>query len=199
MRNPKKSATFPGLLQKFFMDRLIQQSNASPRTLASYRDTFRIFIQYAQQKINKAPEKIEMADLDATIVLAFLNHLEVDRHNSIRSRNARLAAIRSFFHYAALQEPLALHTIHGVLAIPMKRFERPMLGFLSKEEMNALLNAPDPMTWCGQRDRVMFATLYNTEARVSELIRIEVQDIILDNSPSIHLHGKGRKERTVPL
>jgi len=134
-----------------------------------------------------------------TIVVVHLNHLEADRHNAIRSRNLRLAAIRSFLHYVTPKVPEALGTIQQVLAIPMKRFERPLVGFLSREEINALLEAPDPDTWCGQRDRVMFATLYNTGARVSELIGMRVCDVDLEGSPSVRIHGKGRKERTVPL
>ncbi|SIT51581.1 hypothetical protein BN2476_1240042 [Paraburkholderia piptadeniae] len=142
---------------------------------------------------------LELSDIDAPLVLQFLDHLEVARHNSIRSRNLRLAAIRSFLRYAASRVPESLGTIQQVLAIPMKRYERPLVRFLSREEICALLDAPNPNTWCGQRDRVMLATLYNTGARVSELIGIRVGDVDLDRSPSVRLHGKGRKERAVPL
>jgi len=116
-----------------------------------------------------------------------------------RSRNARLAAIRSFLHYAALKAPTALPSIQSVLAIPLKRFERPMIGFLSQAEIAAVLNAPDRASWCGQRDRAMLATLYNTGARVSELIGMRVGDVVLERSASVRIHGKGRKERIVPL
>src|SRR5205807_2964065 len=170
------------------------QKNASPRTVSSYRDTFRLFLQFAQQRLRKPPTKIELTDIDTTLVSAFLDHLEVDRHNTIRSRNARFAALRSFLQYAGLMAPTALGTIRGVMAMPMKRFERRLVGYLSREEIKALLNAPDLATWFGQRDRVMLATLYNTGARVSELISMTVGDVVLDRSSSIRIHGKGRKE-----
>jgi integrase/recombinase XerD len=190
---------FASLLQRFFTERLVQQKNASPRTVGSYRDTFRLFLQFAQRRLRKPPTKIELTDLVTSLVSAFLDHLEVDRHNTIRSRNARFAALRSFLQYAGLMAPTALGTIRGVLAMPMKHFQRRLVGYLSREEIEALLNAPDPATWCGQRDRVMLATLYNTGARVSELIGMTVGDVVLDRSSSICIHGKGRKERTVPL
>src|SRR2546421_1848402 len=190
---------FATLLQRFFTERLIHQKNASPRTVSSYRATFRLFLQFAQQRLRKPPTKIELTDIDTTLVSASLDHWEVDRHNTIRSRNARFAALRSFLQYAGLMAPTALGTIRGVMAMPMKRFERRLVGYLSREEIKALLNAPDLATWFGQRDRVMLATLYNTGARVSELIGMTVGDVVLDRSSSICIHGKGRKERTVPL
>ena len=190
---------FATLLQRFFTERLIHQKNASPRTVSSYRDTFRLFLQFAQRRLRKPPTKIELTDIDTSLVSAFLDHLEVDRHNTIRSRNARFAALRSFLQYAGLMAPTALGTIRGVMAMPMKRFERRLVGYLSREEIKALLNAPDLATWFGQRDRVMLATLYNTGARVSELISMTVGDVVLDRSSSIRIHGKGRKERSVPL
>lgn len=199
MNTPDINAAFARLLQQFFLDRLLQQRNASAQTVASYRDTFRLLLQFAERQLHKPPARLELTDLDASFVLAFLNHLERERKNSIRSRNARLAAIRSFLHYAALKEPTALPSIQSVLAIPLKRFERPMIGFLSQAEIAAVLNAPDGASWCGQRDRVMLATLYNTGARVSELIGMRVGDVVLERSASVRLHGKGRKERTVPL
>jgi site-specific recombinase XerD len=190
---------FASLLQRFFTERLIQQKNASPRTVSSYRDTFRLFLQFAQRRLHKPPARVELTDLDTALVSSFLDHLEVDRHNAIRSRNARFAALRSFLQYAGLMAPTALGTIRGVMAMPMKHFERRLVGYLSREEIEALLNAPDLGTWCGQRDRVFLATLYNTGARVSELIGMTVGDVVLDRSSSICIHGKGRKERTVPL
>ncbi len=199
MSRATSEPNFASLLQQFFTDRLIQQRNASPRTVSSYRDTFRLLLQFAQQRLHKPPTKIELTDLDASLIIAFLDHLEVKRHNTIRSRNARFAALRSFLHYATLKDPTALSTIQSVLAIPMKRFEKPLVGYLSREEIQALIDAPDLSTWCGQRDRVMLATLYNTGARVSELIAMTVGDVVLHRSSSVLIHGKGRKERTVPL
>ena len=187
------------VLQAFFLERLVAQRNASPQTVAAYRDSFRLLLQFAHQHVGKAPERLDLTDLDAPLVLAFLDHLERTRRNTIRSRNARLAAIRSFAHFAASKDPTALPSIQRVLAIPMKRFDRPLLGFLSKREIQAILDAPPSDRWSGQRDRIMFATLYNTGARVSELTGLRVADVILDGSACVHLHGKGRKDRSVPL
>jgi integrase/recombinase XerD len=192
-------ADFAALLQRFFGERLIQQQNASPRTIAAYRDSIRLLLTYAERQRGKPPAKLTLGDFDAALVLDFLAHLETERHNTVRSRNARLAAVRAFAHYVALQCPPALQLAQQILAIPMKRFERPMLGFLSRDEMQALLAAPDAGTWCGRRDRMMFALLYNTGARVSEMIGIKVADVTLAATSSVRLHGKGRKQRTVPL
>ena len=161
-----------GLLQDYFCQRLIQQCQASHQTVASYRDAFRLLLRYTEQKLCKPVTQITLTDLDAALVLSFLNHLEVDRSNSVRSRNARLAAIRSFLHYAALQEPSALSTIQKVFAIPMKRFERPLVDFLHLNEIEMIMDAPESDTWSGRRDRTLLATLYNTGARVSEIVRI---------------------------
>jgi site-specific recombinase XerD len=193
------AASLAKLLQAFFLERLVAQRNASPQTVAAYRDSFRLLLQFAHQHVGKAPESLEIIDMDAPLVLAFLDHLEHDRHNTIRSRNARLAAIRSFVHFVAFKEPVALPEIQRVLAIPMKRFDKPLLGFLSKDEIDAIVNAPPADRWSGQRDRIMFATLYNTGARVSELTGLRVADVVLDGSACVHLHGKGRKDRSVPL
>jgi integrase/recombinase XerD len=192
-------ADFASLVQRFFGERLIQQQNASPRTVESYRDSFRLLLTYAERERGKPPSKLTLGDFDATLILDFLAHLEAERHNTVRSRNARLAAVRAFAQYMALQFPPALQLAQQILAIPMKRFERPMLGFLSRDEIQALLASPDAGTWCGRRDRVMFALLYNTGARVSEMIRIQVADVTLAAASSVRLHGKGRKQRTVPL
>jgi site-specific recombinase XerD len=192
-------AEFATLLQRFFAERLLQQQNASPKTVAAYRDTFRLLLSYAERERGKAPAKLALSDFDATLVLDFLAHLEDERHNTIRSRNARLAAIRAFAHYVSLQCPPALQLAQQILAIPMKRFQKPLIGYLSRDEVQALLAAPDAGTWCGRRDRVMFALLYNTGARVSEMIGIRVADVTLAATSSVRLHGKGRKQRTVPL
>ena len=190
---------FATLLQRFFAERLIEQQNASPRTVAAYRDTFRLLLCYAEGERGKPPAKMTLGDIDATLILDFLAHIETERHNTVRSRNARLAAIRAFAHYVALQCPPALLLMQQILAIPMKRFEKPMLGFLSRDEVQAVLAAPDTTSWCGRRDRVMFALLYNTGARVSEMIGLRVADVTLATTSSVRLHGKGRKQRTVPL
>jgi site-specific recombinase XerD len=190
---------FAGLLQRFFAERLLQQKNASQRTVEAYRDTFCLLLKYAERVRGKPPAKLTLGDFDASLILDFLAHLETERHNSVRSRNARLAAVRSFAHYIALQCPPALQLAQQILAVPMKRFEKVLLGFLSREEIQAILAAPDGTTWCGRRDRVMLAVLYNTGARVSEMMGIRVSDVTLAATSSVHLHGKGRKQRTVPL
>lgn len=191
--------SFAGLVQEFFVQRLRAQRNASPCTIASYRDAFRLLFQFTQSTLGKSPTMLGLDDLDAPLIVAFLDHLEHERGNGIRSRNARFAAIRSFLHYAALRDPTALPTIQRVLAIPMKRCDRPVLGFLSKEEITAILAAPDQTTWGGQRDHVLFTTLYNTGARVSEIVSVRVADLALARPAFLHIHGKGRKQRQVPL
>ena len=193
------SSNFATLLQEFFVERLMQQRAVSPQTIASYRDTFRLFLQFAQARLRKPPVDLALSDITVDLVLAFLRHLQDDRHNCARTRNARLVAIRSFLKYAALKDISALAVIQSTLAIPMKRFDRRLIGHLSRDEIEALLAAPDPNTWCGQRDRVLFATLYNTGARVSELVHLRVGDVVLGKAPCAHIHGKARKQRTVPL
>ena len=190
--------TFPALVQRFFAERLTQQRNASPQTIASYRDTFRLLLRFAAPRLHRPPSAFALRDLDAPLVLAFLDHLETARRNAVRTRNARLTAIRSFMRFAGLQEPCG-PVVQRVLAIPAKRAYQPVLGYLSREELHAVLTAPDPATWSGLRDRVLLATFYNTGARVSEAIAITVGDVHLGATPTVHLHGKGRKERTVPL
>jgi integrase/recombinase XerD len=191
--------SFTKLVQSFFTEHLVHQRALSPRTVAAYRDTFRLLLTFLEKTTGKPPTSIRLTDINAKLVLAFLAHLEKVRKNGARSRNARLAAIRSFLKYATHHDVVSLQTIQQVLAIPMKRFDRPMLGFLSRDEMQAILEAPDPHSWTGQRDRVLFAVLYNTGARVSEIINVRTKDAILDTSASIHIMGKGRKQRTVPL
>lgn len=190
---------FSALVQRFFTGRLIQQQAVSTRTVAAYRDTFRLLLGYAERQLGKPPARLTLGDFNAELILGFLAHLEAERHNTVRSRNARLAGIRAFARYVAVQCPPALRLIQRILAIPMKRFDKPMLGFLSREEMQALLAAPDRTTWYGRRDQVLLQLLYNTGARVSELIGIRVQDLELAITASVRLHGKGRKQRSVPL
>lgn len=173
---------FAKLLQGFFSERLLQQQNVSPKTIVAYRDTFRLLLNYAQRVKAIAPEKMALCDFSASLILDFLTHLETERHNMVRSRNLRLAGVRAFAHYVTLKCPASLQVMQQILAIPMKRFEKPLLGFLSREEIKALLNAPDTTTWCGYRDRIMFELLYNTGARVSELLDIKVADVTLSQS-----------------
>jgi integrase/recombinase XerD len=199
MADTSPTSSFPMLLQRFFLEHLGRQRAVSPRTIAAYRDTFRLLLGFAERNIGKAPAAITLPDLDAKLILGFLDHLERDRNNGARSRNARVAALRSFLRYAAHYDLNALAVIEQVLAIPIKRFDRPMIGFLTRAEMQAILDAPDRGSWAGQRDRAFFSVLYNTGARVSEAIDLRVGDAILDASPAAHLHGKGRKERSVPL
>ncbi len=187
------------LIRAFFCQRLIQQRNVSHQTVCSYRDTFRLLLRFSEQQLGKPAVDLQLVDIDASLVLAFLGDLELQRHNCIRTRNARLAAIRSFLHYAVLQEPTALPGIQQVLAIPLKRFDRPIVRYLTQAEMQAILEAPDINTWSGQRDHALLVTLYNTGARVSEIIAIRRADFENERSQAVHLHGKGRKERVIPL
>jgi integrase/recombinase XerD len=195
----KTNLSFSSLVQDFFSQYLLAQRGFSLRTVASYRDTFRLFLRYAEMRTHKPPTALALSDLDVPLMLAFLDHLEKDRKNVVRSRNARLAALRSFVRYAALRDPLSLSQIERVLAIPLKRFDRPQVEFLSRQEMDAILLAPDISTWSGQRDRVMFSTFYNTGARVSEIAGLRVEDLRLEGNGCLQIHGKGRKQRVVPL
>jgi site-specific recombinase XerD len=190
--------SFGGILQEYFSQRLAAQRDASAATIASYRDTFRLLLRYVQEVHRKQPVDLSLADLDGPLILGFLDHLEHQRHNGVRTRNARLAAIRSFLHFAALKSPTSLPSIRRVLAIPVKRFDRPVLGFLSREEVTAILDAPDRTTWSGRRDHAFLTTLYNTGARVSEILGAVASDI--DSARRcVELRGKGRKARVVPL
>ncbi len=197
MRPPQ--ITFPALVQDFFLRRLIAQRGASARTVEAYRDGFELLLGYLEQRTGKPPSALSMADLDAPLILDFLDYLEAGRGNSIRTRNARLAAIHSFMRYAAVRDPASLPVTARVLAIPAKRFDRPVLGYLSREQVTAILAAPDRRTWSGRRDAVLLATAYNTGARVSELAGLRVRDVLLDRQTAVHLHGKGRKQRVIPL
>ncbi len=199
MSKTSSAPSFPVLLQRFFIDHLQQHRALSPQTIAAYRDTFRLLLPFAKQHIGKAPTSLVLTDLNAKLILAFLNHLEKERHNSVRSRNARLAALRSFLKYAAHHDVAALSVIEQALAVPMKRCERPMLGFLSRAEIQAILHGPALDSWVGQRDQALLTMLYNTGARVSEIIGMRVSDVVLHASPAVLIHGKGRKQRSVPL
>ena len=190
---------FPALLQDFFLRRLVEQRGASTRTVESYRDAFELLLAFAERRSGKRPSALSLCDLDAPLVLDFLDYLETDRGNGARTRNARLAAIRSFMRYVSVRDPASLPIAQRVLAIPTKRFDQPVLGFLTREEVGAILDAGDHSTWSGHRDAVLLATLYNTGARVSEITGLRVRDVLLDRETAVHLHGKGRKERVVPL
>ncbi len=189
---------FPALLQEFFQ-RLLSERGVSAHTIASYRDTFELLLSFAQQRTGRTPSALTLEDLDAPLVLAFLDHLESVRGNSPRTRNLRLTAIRSFMRHASLRAPTMLPVAQRVLAISPKRFNKPALGYLTREEVTALLDAPDPNSWSGQRDAVLLAMLYNTGARVSELANLRIADLLLDRQVAVQLRGKGRKQRVVPL
>lgn len=193
-----KPLTFASLVQEFFTDYMVQQRALSPRTVACYRDSFSLMLGFAEQRLGKPPTAVQLGDLDRTFLASFLDHLEQDRHNSVRSRNIRLAAIRSFLKFAARRDIANLHLIEQTLTVPMKRFDRPMVGFLSREQMLSVLDIP-ATTWLGQRDRLLLTLLYNTGARVSEIVGILVEDIASGEASSVLLRGKGRKQRTVPL
>lgn len=191
--------SFAALLQRFFTEHLQQHRAVSPRTVVAYRDTFRLLLAFAEKALGREPQHFLLTDLNAKFILAFLDYLETERKNSPRSRNARLAAVRSFLKYAAHHDLSALDCIQHALAVPMKRFDHPLPEFLSREEIQAILDAPDTRTWCGQRDRALLTTLYNTGARVSEALCLTAKDLILEGTPAVHIHGKGRKQRSVPL
>jgi integrase/recombinase XerD len=190
---------FPELLQRFFGERLISQKDVSKCTVAAYRDTFKLLLRYIHEKYHVAPSELTFDHLCPDTVTGFLSYLETERRNSVRTRNARLAAIRSFLNYAAALDPASIATIQRLLAIPSKRFHRSIVGFLSREEIHAILDAPNSSSFSGRRDRALFLTLYNTGARVSEIIGVTMKDVNLICHSSIILHGKGRKERSIPL
>ena len=190
--------SFAALVQSFFTEHLIQQRAMSPRTVATYRDAFVLFLDFAMGRLHKQPTAIRLEEITPALILAFLDHLEHERGNQIRSRNARLAALRAFLKFAGHRDISALHVVEQALGVPMKRFERPMLGYLSREEMLAVIGKPDA-GWTSQRDHLLLTLLYNTGARVSEITGVRVADVVLDGAACVHLQGKGRKQRTVPL
>jgi len=186
-------------LQRFFTDRLATQLRASPHTVTSYRDTFRLLLRYAVDRIGRAPTELQMADIDADLVGSFLNDIEKRRGNSARSRNTRLAAIRSFFKYVAVNEPQLLHHCQRVLAMPSKRHEKRAIAYLVRAEIEAVIAAPDLLTWHGRRDRALLALALQTGLRVSELINLFCGDVVLGAGAHVRCMGKGRKERATPL
>jgi site-specific recombinase XerD len=194
-----KSPDFPTLLESFFTQRLIGQRRASSHTIASYRDTFRLLLCFAQKQLHKSPSQLGMEDLNAPFLGTFLNDLENCRNNGVRSRNLRLTAIRSFFRYIALEVPQHSALIQRVLAIPNKRQTRPQVGFLTQPEINALLATPDRNTWLGRRDHALLLIAVQTGLRLSELTGLHQSDISLRSGAHVRCQGKGRKERCTPL
>ena len=186
-------------LQAFFTDRLITQRNCSPRTIAAYRDTFRLLLRFAHAQTGKQPFELDIDDVDAPLIGAFLTHLEQDRGNTIRTRNARLGAIHSFYRYASLEWPDHAQTIARIMAIPTKRHERSIVCYLDQPEITALLAAPDQAGWLGRRDRALLALMIQTGVRVSELVGLRVDDAHLGTGRHIKVLGKGRKKRATPL
>jgi len=186
-------------LQAFFTERLLTQRNASPQTIAAYRDTFKLLLCFAREQTGKQPFELDIDDLDAPLVGAFLNHLQQQRRNSPRTRNARLAAIHSFYRFAALRHPEHAHTIARVMAIPTKRHEYNTVSYLDLDEIKTLLAAPDRDTWLGRRDHTLLIVMIQTGVRVSELVGLRVRDVHLGTGAHIRVTGKGRKQRATPL
>lgn len=186
-------------MEGFFTERLMAQRRASPHTVASYRDAFRLLLAFVQRRTGKAPSKLALEDLGAVVIGEFLDYLEHGRHNSVRTRNNRLAAIHSLFAYAALRHPEHAALIQRVLAIPAKRMDRQLVSFLTDDEVDALLSAPDRDTWMGRRDHALLLVAVQTGLRVSELTSLTCADVELGTGAHLRCHGKGRKERITPL
>jgi site-specific recombinase XerD len=191
--------TLAPTLEAFFTSRLINEKGASPHTIAAYRDTFRLLLGFAQDHTGKPPSKLEIEDLDASLITAFLDHLEHDRGNSPRTRNARLAAIHSMFRYAALRHPEHAALISRVLAVPAKRYDRAIISYLTAEEVDALLAAPDRARWIGRRDHALLTVAIQTGLRVTELTNLRRHDVHLGTGPHVQAFGKGRRQRATPL
>lgn len=194
-----KTYPLPVYVQRFFTERLATQLEASPNTIASYRDTFRLMLRYAADRLGRGPTDLEVADIDADLVGDFLSHVEGARSNCARTRNARLSAIRSFFRYVALNEPQLLYHCQRILAMPAKRYERRTIAYLTHAEIEALIATPDPTTWFGRRDRTLLMLALQTGLRVSELVNLTCGDVVLGTGAHVRCVGKGRKERATPL
>jgi len=191
--------SFPALLERFFTQRLMQQRQASPHTVSSYRDTFRQFLKFVQQRLHKPPSHLNFEEIDASLVVTFLDSLEKRQGLSVRSRNLRLTAIHSFFRYAAFEAPDHSAQIQRVLAIPSKRFTRTLVQFLTRSEVDALLAAPDQHTWSGRRDHAFILLAVQTGLRLSEMTGLKREDLILGTGAHVRVVGKGRKERCTPV
>ena len=194
-----KTFSLAPFLQRFFTERLGTQLKASPNTIASYRDTFRLLLKYATGRLRREPTALEVSDIDADLVGAFLADIETTRGNTAQSRNTRLAAIRSFFKYVAVNEPQLLHHSQRVLAMPSKRHEKRAIDYLTRTEIEAVLAAPDLSTWHGRRDRAMLMLALQTGLRISELINLSRGDVVLGAGAHVRCMGKGRKERATPI
>jgi integrase/recombinase XerD len=192
-------STLAPTLQAFFTDRLARHRQASAHTIAAYRDALRLLLVFAAQRTGRAPSDLEIADLDAPLIGAFLDHLETERGNSVRTRNARLAAVHALFRFAALHHPEHAAVIQRILAIPPKRFDRRLVTYLAEPEVTALLAAPDTDTWTGRRDHALLVLAVQTGLRVSELTALTCADIRLGTGAHVNCQGKGRKQRITPL
>jgi len=194
-----KGTNFSALLERFFLQRLIRQRQVSPHTISSYRDTFRLLLHFAKQRLHKPPSGLALEEVDAPLITAFLDELETKRGITARSRNLRLTAIRSFFHYAAYEEPAHAAQIQRVLAIPGKRCAKALINFLDRAETEALLAAPDQRSWHGRRDHMLLLVAVQTGLRLSELTGLRREDLHLGTGAHVRCLGKGRRERTTPL
>ena len=192
------SPSFASLVQEFFTDYMTRQRSLSPQTIASYRDSFVLLLRFTEQTMGKPATAVELSDLQPKFIAGFLDHLERERGNSPRSRNIRLAALRSFLKFAAHRDVANLNVIEQALSVPMKRFDRKIVGFLTREQMLAVIHVPSA-SWLGQRDHLLLTMMFNTGARVSEIIGLRVADVVLGQVSCVRLHGKGRKQRSLPL
>jgi site-specific recombinase XerD len=186
-------------LQAFFTDHLCQHKRASPETVASCRDTFRLLLRFIKETKRIEPSALCLTELDVPTILAFLDYLEQQRGNVVRSRNIRLSAVRSFFRFVALRDPEQVGLVTQILSIPVKRPDKKLVGYLTREEMEALLAAPDRSKWVGRRDYALLLAMYNSGARVSEMTALNCEQVVFGVSAFLQLHGKGRKDRTIPL
>jgi site-specific recombinase XerD len=194
-----KPSSLSTLLERFFLDRLIRQRQVSPHTISAYRDTFRLLLQFAKKRLRKTPARLSFDEINAPLIVAFLDHLETTRKIATRSRNLRLTAIRSFFNYVAYEDPTHAAQIQRVLAIPSKRYCKRVVSFLDREEIDALLAAPNRQTWYGRRDYTLMLVAVQTGLRLSEVTGLRRQDVHLDTGAHVRCVGKGRKERCTPL
>lgn len=195
----KSARNLAPLIQNFFMQRLVRQKQASPHTVSSYRDTFRLLLRFLEKHLGKAPSQLSLEDLEAPLIVTFLDGLEKDRGISPRTRNLRLTAIRSFFRYVAFEVPENASLIQRVLAIPERRCQRSLVDFLSRPEAEALLATPDAGTWSGRRDHGLVLFALQTGLRLSEITGLRKEDICLESGAHVRVVGKGRKERCTPL